>query len=617
MPFILLDETSKAATMTATATTIHEIKSRNLGAGPLCQSGAPIAAASNSSASARHKHLLLGASPPLAGPQLHLLAAQRANQAKAVSMERLNVAAAKLQPAKFMTSKPSGASKTSGSRNDKNSSKNNNNNNSGSLSSASSSSSLVDELANDSAANESSDGDAREQSAEESGDQVGPREEEEDQGEEQENEAHRRQMDTLRPLKRWHAGVGPQQQQQQQQRACLSRSASRVSRFRSAKEFFERLSSGPQTSGSGQCLLARARLHQQQQQQQLGVAPISASVHNLHASPTQPLQRPSIGSSAHLVRLASSQLNLTSSSGGGGIATAGLASSTTCAILNELASTPRNHVAARYTGPLEARKQLSNKQQQQQQTPAKPQISLAGQKSRPNVGEHRAGETSESGSDMDHCRLAPTGKPEQQQVATSQLAVERVAQTTGSRQPVDCVPKSSSMVRLKSLDHSSLSSNTILHINNSHLRAGQQDGSPMQPGGGQQALPALGFSGDNVIVKQGSLLVRKNKQLRITFDEHQLATCFEYPSEESLMWPGEQEPAEEGEEEEEAEGELQEENESMESSESIAGGRLAFAPAKQQPTVASPFELNGAALEPEQQAHQQLQATQQTALKSK
>jgi hypothetical protein len=78
-----------------------------------------------------------------------------------------------------------------------------------------------------------------------------------------------------------------------------------------------------------------------------------------------------------------------------------------------------------------------------------------------------------------------------------------------------------------------LSTNTILHINNSHLngcngrRADSASKSVIL-----NCEPALDFEGDNVIVGSGSLLVRRNKQLRIKFDESTTAT-FEYPPEES------------------------------------------------------------------------------------
>ncbi|CAA3004809.1 Hypothetical predicted protein [Olea europaea subsp. europaea] len=95
----------------------------------------------------------------------------------------------------------------------------------------------------------------------------------------------------------------------------------------------------------------------------------------------------------------------------------------------------------------------------------------------------------------------------------------------------------SAYVKLKTTDHSSLSTNTILHINNSHLSQANQRGSDSNGfktvmNNGCCNEPALPFEGDNVIIGSGSLLVRRNKQLRIKFDETRTAT-FEYPSESS------------------------------------------------------------------------------------
>ena len=79
------------------------------------------------------------------------------------------------------------------------------------------------------------------------------------------------------------------------------------------------------------------------------------------------------------------------------------------------------------------------------------------------------------------------------------------------------LPKANSLagvyVKLKTTDHSGLSTNTILHINNSQ----PANKSVISNGCPPEAAP-LTFCGDNVIVGAGSLLVRRNKQLRIHFE---------------------------------------------------------------------------------------------------
>ena len=274
----------------------------------------------------------------------------------------------------------------------------------------------------------------------------------------------------------------------------LTRSASRVSRFRSAKEFFERLSNVQQSQRRlgqvcGSCLApAGANRLPQTQPHPAGAA--SPSQSGLAVA----LPRPERSASVSCLATASQ---------------------------GQAALRPKGTVADRYIGSLALKSVL--------------QCSPATSQHQPSAG---SGPSNQNGA---HSSAGPTKRPAA--AADSQLEAARprsltlpplqpVAQAAAATatcpaagKPPPPQPSATSFgVRLHSADTSGLSTNTILHINNS------RPSESLSP----RPLPALGFLGDNVIVGAGSLLVKRNKQLRISFDEAATAT-FEYPSEEVLL----------------------------------------------------------------------------------
>lgn len=67
-----------------------------------------------------------------------------------------------------------------------------------------------------------------------------------------------------------------------------------------------------------------------------------------------------------------------------------------------------------------------------------------------------------------------------------------------------------------------------------YCTSGSSDVSRSSLNGSCHSLASVVFMGDNVIVGNGSLLNRRNKQLKISFDENSAYT-YEYPSEEVMM----------------------------------------------------------------------------------
>jgi len=514
------------------ATTLREIKSRNMAPGPLsplCQSTA---------SNLNHLKILSPGGGATLGQQNTANSNSKfiIERRQAISMERLNSITAvnrlkktstnrypfeiirhenpPVTSTKGQTSQLNSANivivkNSSNINNGSNGNQNiNNNNNNGPLSSGSSSSSLIDE--NCSATN-SEDAESTENDHFNSGQFA--------------------QLNTKEPMPDVKRNPG------------LTRSASRVSRFRSAKEFFERLSSS--TNSQQVNIYGRSSAFTNNPTTVINTLPCYGQ-HSFGGSQPladhQPSRLVSTSSHSNIVSLAKSPERRTQ---------------VDQQVQERLKSPNKPNVVSRYTGALEVLGQ------QVKLTPLKPALPKQNaQDSRlknqevppatPSANVNRLHEDPKEIEQTDTVVQSTTLK--RQNESDSRKNPRRNDQieeqnnfTTKPPINISFFDKNftpSSFVRLKTHDTSKLSTNTILHINNSHLRTSHDEqmklssddlngGSVMFPS--QHAVsPVLPFYGDNVIINNGSLLVRRNKQLKISFDERSTAT-FEYPSEETML----------------------------------------------------------------------------------
>lgn len=285
--------------------------------------------------------------------------------------------------------------------------------------------------------------------------------------------------------------------------AGLTRSASRVSRFKSAKEFFERLStisnqqSSPISSSTSTTTLNRLSHHYDK-------PPI----------PDRPRGNVVFRYTGAVAAKASSHANLSNIH----VQSSPASTHNNAAIFTSATASPRSPRQLSYS----------------QLPAATPQpAALARPLQRPS-----------SASSISDSRGSSPSVPVSMPVAVTTSPTTTSATTT-SAQASESAPSSQTPAPVIALTRSSLISNIIKDLEQqsqaSSLSSSSGSGSllicdspPQSPKSLLQDEPTCLFLGDNVIVNNGSLLIRRNKQLRLKFDENCVST-FEYPSEEVML----------------------------------------------------------------------------------
>lgn len=365
---------------------------------------------------------------------------------------------------------------------------------------------------------------------------------------------------------------------------CLSRSASRVSRFRSAKEFFERLSNSSatkthhvsthhkpsSTERSASIFEQQQQQRQQKQQKQQYQNQPRLPGRGIAMRYCQALAgaQAATDSSRLTSVLSAPQLNIVSSalsSASTSLATTIVAppitaarvpvkqltahsrsQSSTC--LAATTDVPQSDVvsvaesdkkiegakpAEKSEKPTATGAKVSQTQESSPLLPSKPSADAP-------ISEART-DTSQSVTDHTPAATANTIPS-----ASTTTHLPPIQATQRSRLSL-AIPNSSSSTTAFIRSNGYTGENVILTIDNSRFNRSNAGKVGNCIGGKQENLlqyndnsgdndapPILLFQGDNVIVGNGSLLTRRNKQLRIQFNESSTLT-YEYPSEESLI----------------------------------------------------------------------------------